>query len=397
MRARILGLLGIVGMLLMLAVPTDSCADSADAEVYYCYGDHPSFQYLGNGSVEWHVEGIPNGGGQPAVIVDSSSEKEVTINTTDYSRISVKQTVTDADGKEYVDCKDLIPLHISANPDGDDGRFTVTFMDGADMLGTQYVDGYTMVRYGDPHVLMPADPERSGYQFGGWFTDQKCSEGSEFDPREPIPGDITVYAKWIGQGGSSGGGSHTVVVRDTYVVTFEPVNGLRYDVISTGSDSVSFSVSVTDGYEFDLSSIVVKANGNVLLPADGVYKISNIRSDVLVTIDGDRLYSVDYRLDRVSASAEGFGTPPSTAIPGELTIHLSPSFGWTSLKVTVLMDGRDVTSECLHGDTVVIDVGGNVVVIAESSVPWLYILVIAVVAVAAVAAYVWYRKRGQRS
>lgn len=43
-------------------------------------------------------------------------------------------------------------------------------------------------------VSMPADPERSGYQFDGWYLD---AEGSKnFDPTAPVSEDITAYAVW---------------------------------------------------------------------------------------------------------------------------------------------------------------------------------------------------------
>lgn len=43
-------------------------------------------------------------------------------------------------------------------------------------------------------VSLPADPERSGYQFDGWYLD---AEGSQaFDPAAPVSGEQTVYAAW---------------------------------------------------------------------------------------------------------------------------------------------------------------------------------------------------------
>ena len=42
----------------------------------------------------------------------------------------------------------------------------------------------------------PADPTKSGYIFGGWYTDKKCTKGNEFSFDTKITGDITLYAKW---------------------------------------------------------------------------------------------------------------------------------------------------------------------------------------------------------
>ena len=40
----------------------------------------------------------------------------------------------------------------------------------------------------------PADPIKSGYTFGGWFTDSACTNSYDFDT--VVTGNITLYAKW---------------------------------------------------------------------------------------------------------------------------------------------------------------------------------------------------------
>jgi len=47
--------------------------------------------------------------------------------------------------------------------------------------------------YGD-HINRPAEPEREGYTFEGWYTDEALSHVYNFN--EPVVADITVYAKW---------------------------------------------------------------------------------------------------------------------------------------------------------------------------------------------------------
>jgi uncharacterized repeat protein (TIGR02543 family) len=43
---------------------------------------------------------------------------------------------------------------------------------------------------------MPSDPTRSGYGFGGWYTQQNGG-GSQFTTDTTVNGDITVYARWL--------------------------------------------------------------------------------------------------------------------------------------------------------------------------------------------------------
>ncbi len=47
--------------------------------------------------------------------------------------------------------------------------------------------------YGD-HINKPAEPERDGYTFKGWYKDEGLSKTYNFN--EPVKEDITVYAKW---------------------------------------------------------------------------------------------------------------------------------------------------------------------------------------------------------
>lgn len=45
--------------------------------------------------------------------------------------------------------------------------------------------------------VMPTDPEREDYAFGGWYTDSACTDGSEWTNPETPTDDVTVYAKWV--------------------------------------------------------------------------------------------------------------------------------------------------------------------------------------------------------
>ncbi len=39
--------------------------------------------------------------------------------------------------------------------------------------------------------------EKEGYTFGGFYTDEACTDGNEFSFDDEITGDVTIYAKWI--------------------------------------------------------------------------------------------------------------------------------------------------------------------------------------------------------
>ncbi len=46
----------------------------------------------------------------------------------------------------------------------------------------------------DGKLVKPADPTRDGYTFGGWFTDEACTQAYDFST--PVTADLTLYAKW---------------------------------------------------------------------------------------------------------------------------------------------------------------------------------------------------------
>ncbi|MDE6020889.1 MAG: InlB B-repeat-containing protein, partial [Ruminococcus sp.] len=59
-------------------------------------------------------------------------------------------------------------------------------------------------------ISAPAEPSKAGYRFAGWYQDEDCSDGQEWNfATDKVSSNMTLYAKWIPNG--------TV---DTYTVTF---------------------------------------------------------------------------------------------------------------------------------------------------------------------------------
>lgn len=103
-------------------------------------------------------------------------------------------------------------------------------------------------------VDKPANPSRSGYSFGGWYTAEK--NGKEFDFDTAITSDITLYAKWSvknsGNNGSGGGNSGNR--NDVYTVVFylNDGSGTVYDRASVNkNEQISVPTPpARDGYRF---------------------------------------------------------------------------------------------------------------------------------------------------
>ena len=69
------------------------------------------------------------------------------------------------------------------------GPYTVTF----DANGHGEAPAKQSVKYGST-VTKPADPAAEGYTFGGWFTDQACTNAYDFS--KPVTDNLILYAKW---------------------------------------------------------------------------------------------------------------------------------------------------------------------------------------------------------
>ena len=90
--------------------------------------------------------------------------------------------------------------------------YTVSFMDGDDVLSTQQVSFGSM-------ASEPESPGKDGYAFTGWYANKSCTREFDFEST-PIAGDTKVYAGWE-------------KVRQTVTVTFDTgVDGLTVDPVT---------------------------------------------------------------------------------------------------------------------------------------------------------------------
>lgn len=128
---------------------------------------------------------------------DLVMNERLTISTPDEGEISeltengggfdpyTYNTIVDSDGniaKEVV----IEPLGYDVKIEGVDFELSITVPAGqsiAEAYGADFT-GYL-------------DPTKEGYTFGGWYTDENCTEGNEFSFDMVINADVTVYAKWV--------------------------------------------------------------------------------------------------------------------------------------------------------------------------------------------------------
>lgn len=111
------------------------------------------------------------------------ANKYVTVDEVDYNGMLYEEF----DGKFYLDINNGGVIVINAAMK----KFTVTYKDGVDKVGTSK---YT---YKGTEALKEA-PEKDGYTFEGWYSDEACSEGKKVEALDyDNPANITLYAKYV--------------------------------------------------------------------------------------------------------------------------------------------------------------------------------------------------------
>ena len=94
---------------------------------------------------------------------------------------------------------------------------TVTYAYGA--LGGTYA---TQIVQAGEKAVKPDDPKVNGLTFGGWYTDEDCTDGNEYNFTAPVTKGMTLTAKWTA---------------NSYTITFDTGGGSAIDPITQGYDT----------------------------------------------------------------------------------------------------------------------------------------------------------------
>ena len=159
--------------------------------------------------------------------------------------------------------------------------FKVSFSTGEDTISVEdQAVTYPAV------VIRPKDPTRRGYTFGGWYTDEACTNAYDFS--QLVTKDMILYAKW------------TI---NTYTVTFDSLEGSPVDV-----ETADYETAVTKpedptktGYTFG-----------------GWYtdEACTKAYDFATPVTGDRiLYAKWNEIPRPTGTPQPTKTPEPTVIP----------------------------------------------------------------------------------
>lgn len=94
--------------------------------------------------------------------------------------------------------------------------YTVDF----ETSGGSTIQSITNIKAGEI-IQKPADPEKAGYQFKGWYTDKECTKLWNFDT-ETVQGNTTLYAGWEKIDNET----------KTYTVHFDSLGGSKVESVS---------------------------------------------------------------------------------------------------------------------------------------------------------------------
>lgn len=109
----------------------------------------------------------------------------------------------------------------------------------------------------DSLATKPVDPTRNGYTFGGWFSDDACTNAWDFAVNR-VGKDMTIYAKWT-------------------------ANEARIEFVSNGGNTIAPMVATTDALIVNTAMPPIAKDGYLF---NGWYAAADFSGDVVTSLPG---------------------------------------------------------------------------------------------------------------
>ncbi len=402
----------VISMTVAVSVVSDSSSEALESTAtteWYAYGHNlelrdRNYNVFTYSSISWTYSDEPLSEANPGTTVVGDSTRgysyQLRLDPADYpfwgvKPLFVRETALMTDGTTK-----MTEFRINVNPIPDVSHILFMY-DDTHGYRYQHISRTTSVGVGsDVFVELPLDPSRDGYRFDGWFNE----DGTPFDDKRPITfnseTDVKiVYPKWTSVPGPS-------PIPDTRYVTVQLVNGLNveYDnmVVNRGT-TFSFTVSVMDGFKFDLTDLEAITDLSKRLDRtenpDGSYTfaLSNVDRDTSIMMIGYKQY---YRVITVFDDVSTIGHDEWVIQGSILSLPLKTDSG-KDIHATVYMGTTDVTGNTYSDRTVnILSVDGDVMIFAHSvemtptdtTLFWMFLAIGALTIIGAII-FILYRRR----
>ena len=117
---------------------------------------------------------------------------------------------------------------------------SAVYSDGQNVTNLSGINNATVTLYAKwtPGSVTLPTPARNGYTFGGWYTDEACTDANKVTGSSYTPGtNRTLYAKWTA---------------DPYTISFDAAGGEAIDPLHYKiTDSATIPATTRSGYRFD--------------------------------------------------------------------------------------------------------------------------------------------------
>ncbi len=358
-------------------------SDAAATTEWYSYGHHivlkdRSYSPATYQSISWIYSEEPLTASNPGTTAVGDPSKnyslELDLPETDYPYDTVKPLFVREEATMVGGEVKTIDFVVNVNPISKVCYFRFMYDDTHTYMYEE-VTSQTRIAVGVHNMVqVPDDPYMPGYVFGGWFYDKACT--SAFDPMKPVSftteKTVYVYPKWTAAGSSDDPGS-TPSTPDSVVrfITIQPVDGLHIEckgMVVSHDSSFTFTVSVSEGFRFDLTELkAVTATGGELTRtgSDGTYTftLNPVSGDTTVLLTGYKQYQkVTVSLDNVST----VGVQEWILRGSSLNLPLKSTDGG-DVTAKVFMGGVEITGTAfIDGAVRIDDVTGDITIVAES-------------------------------
>jgi len=167
--------------------------------------------------------------------------------------------------------------------------------------GGTSVDPVSVINGSAP--VKPSDPTKTGYSFGGWYTDESCSDSNAFNWESTLTENTILYAKW-----TPATANYTVVYWQESL-TPGADGSIQYDYISSSSQSG------TTGSNANISTFETAVYGFHYAS----YATNNTSDTTALTIAADGTTVINLYYNRNSYTFE-FSLPGENGIDGYYTV-----------------------------------------------------------------------------